>query len=437
MEYHVLIEYSHRLTAFLDIVAIAALAVYAWRGFRRERRVAVPAVAAFGLVIVQALLGAIVVWSKLEALNVTLHLATAMLLVASVVLATVGAFTIDVVSTGRDRLRTQAWWTAGAVYALLVVGALVRGEGAGLAFRDWPLMDGRLVPSLGRVGPAVQFVHRGLALVAGVLVVWLAVRARGRRAERPATARWASVAAVLFAAQVLLGAANVWTGLATWAVVGHVLLASLVWGALVATASLAGVEAARSSAPGASDARGRRWPGLGGRGPRAHRTRRPSGLGHGVEGSGVSAPARALDHEGRARRPGLGGAVAAYVALTKPRIIELLLVTTVPTMVAGRGRAPVPVADGRPRARRHARRGRRQRHQHVRRPRHRRRDAPHPAAARSRPTRSMPPRAALTFADRARGRRRSSGSGCSSTCSRAVLAAARPACSTCSSTRSG
>jgi protoheme IX farnesyltransferase len=47
----------------------------------------------------------------------------------------------------------------------------------------------------------------------------------------------------------------------------------------------------------------------------------------------VSAPARALDHEGRARRPGLGGAVAAYVALTKPRIIELLLVTTVPAMV--------------------------------------------------------------------------------------------------------
>ncbi len=47
----------------------------------------------------------------------------------------------------------------------------------------------------------------------------------------------------------------------------------------------------------------------------------------------MSAPARALDHERRARRPGLGGAVAAYVALTKPRIIELLLVTTVPAMV--------------------------------------------------------------------------------------------------------
>jgi heme a synthase len=257
LEYHVLIEYSHRLTAFLDIVAIAALAVYAWRGFRRERRVTVPAVAAFGLVVVQALLGAVVVWSRLEAVNVTLHLGTAMLLVASLVLATVASFSLDVASPGRDPLARQAWWTAGTVYGLLVVGALVRGEGAGLAFRDWPLMDGRLVPSLSSVGPAVQFVHRGLALVAGVLVAWLVLRARARRADRPNTARWATVAAGLFVAQVLLGAANVWTGLATWAVVGHVLLASLVWGALVATASVAGVEAARSEMAGGGTAAGR------------------------------------------------------------------------------------------------------------------------------------------------------------------------------------
>ena len=32
-------------------------------------------------------------------------------------------------------------------------------------------------------------------------------------------------------------------------------------------------------------------------------------------------------------RAGLGGRISAYVALTKPRIIELLLVSTVPTMI--------------------------------------------------------------------------------------------------------
>jgi protoheme IX farnesyltransferase len=38
-------------------------------------------------------------------------------------------------------------------------------------------------------------------------------------------------------------------------------------------------------------------------------------------------------HAGRGRRSGHAGRLAAYLALTKPRIIELLLVTTVPTMV--------------------------------------------------------------------------------------------------------
>src|ERR1700678_3540711 len=42
------------------------------------------------------------------------------------------------------------------------------------------------------------------------------------------------------------------------------------------------------------------------------------------------------------RRPTLAAQVGAYVALTKPRIIELLLITTLPTMiVAKRGLPPV------------------------------------------------------------------------------------------------
>jgi protoheme IX farnesyltransferase len=40
------------------------------------------------------------------------------------------------------------------------------------------------------------------------------------------------------------------------------------------------------------------------------------------------------------RRPGLRATVGAYVALTKPRIVELLLVTTVPTMVLAAGGMP-------------------------------------------------------------------------------------------------
>ena len=81
--------------------------------------------------------------------------------------------------------------------------------------------------------------QRMLAVMVGVLVVALLVPAwRRRRSSGPATAL-AFTAAGLFVAQVLVGAANVWTRLATPAVVAHVALAGLVWGSLVATAAAA------------------------------------------------------------------------------------------------------------------------------------------------------------------------------------------------------
>src|SRR4051812_32779799 len=39
IEYHALIEYTHRMTAFVDVVLVAALAVVAWRGYRDRPRV--------------------------------------------------------------------------------------------------------------------------------------------------------------------------------------------------------------------------------------------------------------------------------------------------------------------------------------------------------------------------------------------------------------
>ena len=41
-----------------------------------------------------------------------------------------------------------------------------------------------------------------------------------------------------------------------------------------------------------------------------------------------------------ASRPGFGRTLKAYVALTKPRVLELLLVTTVPVMILAQGGMP-------------------------------------------------------------------------------------------------
>ena len=105
-------------------------------------------------------------------------------------------------------------------------------------------------------------------------------------------------------AQIVVGAAQVWTRLRPWAVVLHVALSVLIWATLVALATVARAASAshgeREPCPGDADA------GRGGR-------RRPT--------------------------PSCKDRVTAYYRLTKPEIIFLLLVTTVPAMFLARARA--------------------------------------------------------------------------------------------------
>ena len=254
VEYHVLIEYSHRFTATLDVLAIAVLALYAWRRYRDVHRVYSPSVLALALVIVQAALGGIVVFSKLEALNVTLHLGTAMILAGTLVLATVAAFSVDATPTGGAASFTPlARATAGWAFVVILVGGWVRGAGAGLAFGDWPLMNGRIVPALATSNAALQFTHRLVVVGLGVLLGVLVVRAWRTPAKERTMAVLASVAASLYVGQVLVGAALVWTRLGAWAEVAHVALASLIWGSLVATAATSRVCIASSVPPALDD----------------------------------------------------------------------------------------------------------------------------------------------------------------------------------------
>ncbi|HEX8099728.1 MAG TPA: COX15/CtaA family protein [Actinomycetota bacterium] len=237
-EYHAVIEYSHRLVVFADVVLIGLFAAAALFGARRHRRVMALAIASFVLVFFQAALGAIVVKAELQPLLVTAHFATAMVLLAVLTLATVAALSPDA-GRQRGRLSALAWGTAASIFVLLVVGAYVRGEGASLAFRDWPLMNADLVPRLDSFKQALHFSHRVLAVVVAVLVTALAVKGRRERKENRPFATLVFLLGALFVTQVLVGAANVWSRLAPAAVAAHVGLAGLIWAVAVAAAATA------------------------------------------------------------------------------------------------------------------------------------------------------------------------------------------------------
>ena len=293
---HSLIEFSHRLLVFVVSVLVIATAALAWREFRHVRSILWPAVAAIPLVFGQAVLGGIVVHTELNPWWVTAHFAVALAFVADViVVATNASFAVDEperrgtgnAENGFARLTLIA---TGMTGALLLVGTYVRARSAGLAFTDWPLMNGRLVPALGGAATAM-FAHRFLAAGVFLLVLWVAIRARTMETRPKDLVVLSTLALCLFLGQIVSGALNVWSRLRPWAVVLHVALSVLIWATLVALATVS----------------------------RVHAT-----LGH-----------PAVDPDGDTM-PGAGGSlrdtITAYVRLTKPRIIVLLLITTVPAM---------------------------------------------------------------------------------------------------------
>jgi protoheme IX farnesyltransferase len=284
LQYHTLIELSHRVAAVAVVVLIAAMVVAARTWLRGDRTFTRWSLAALGVVIAQALVGALVVRTELHAALVTVHYLTALALVG--VTSGVAAATYV---TGRERAmgagHRVARMSAGALVALLpvlVLGAYVREKGAGLAFGDWPLMEHKIIPSFHTPGAGLQFAHRLLALLVFGHLVTLALRAR--EDARPGVRFFGQLGVVLYVGQALLGAANVKTRLAPGAVLGHASLSFCIWAAYVVLA----VIAART---------------------------RP----HVLPPPGTASAVR--------------DRIVAYVALTKPRIILLLLITTVPAMV--------------------------------------------------------------------------------------------------------
>lgn len=121
---------------------------------------------------------------------------------------------------------------AAAAYALIVLGAVVRAHGAGLACPDWPLCFGEFIPAFDtRV--ALEWGHRVLAGGVSLGLALAAAWVWSDRALRARCARPLGIAFTLLAVQVVLGGLTVLLGLAPWTVTSHLLVGNLFCGTLL------------------------------------------------------------------------------------------------------------------------------------------------------------------------------------------------------------
>ena len=103
---------------------------------------------------------------------------------------------------------------------LIVLGALVRAHGAGLACPDWPLCFGQAIPAM-NLEIAFEWSHRVVAGGVAVTFAALGVALHRSPAARAVGARAWQIGAALLAVQILLGALTVWHLLAAWTVTAH------------------------------------------------------------------------------------------------------------------------------------------------------------------------------------------------------------------------
>lgn len=232
-------EYGHRVVAGIVSILTLCLALWTWMVERRQW-VKYTAVAAFGMVLVQAVLGGMTVLFDLPLPLAVAHAATGQaffcLMVAMALFTNPRWESMPRLSRppGAAALTPLAGATVVVIYFQILIGAVMRHMGAGLAIPDFPLAFGRLVPPMFTVPIAINFAHRCGAIVVTVMVIWTAVRTLRLYGNESALRRPVLGLVVLLAIQIALGAATILSRRAVIPTTSHVAVGAAVLATCVA-----------------------------------------------------------------------------------------------------------------------------------------------------------------------------------------------------------
>jgi cytochrome c oxidase assembly protein subunit 15 len=231
-------EHGHRMVAATVGALTLALALWTWL-VDTHRIVRCLALTAVGTVVAQGLLGGLTVIFLLPPTISVAHacLAQAFLcLTITLAVITHPDWTPATHPPADARIARLTAATAATVYGQLVLGAIMRHTGAGLAIPDFPLAFGRIVPPLDSSAVVIHFLHRMGAVVVTTMVTWSAVRVLRTQSGDRSLVRSAFVALGLVATQLTLGALTIWTRKAVLPTTAHVAVGAAILGTTVVLA---------------------------------------------------------------------------------------------------------------------------------------------------------------------------------------------------------
>ncbi len=297
------VEGSHRVSTSLCGVFAIALVWMAFKNFPRKHQARLFSIGALGLTLMEGAIGAALVLFELVAENdsrarvgiMSFHVISTMLLVSSIALAAMAAM-----SRSRLSFRGNASIIPMGVLGMLIMfGLAVSGAVAALSHTLMPVDNVLAVAAMPDAHwlQKLQPLHPYISIAAGLFICLMAGMLANLRPS-PTVIKACRVMVVTFAAQLLMGLVNVQLAAPIWMQMVHLVLGDVLFISMIIAVALA----------------------LMGDAPR-------------------------LEEEGVRRKiTDFSGLVKGYVALTKPRVISLLLFTAGAAMFAAAKGAPEWVA---------------------------------------------------------------------------------------------
>ena len=243
LDYHTMLEYSHRLSATVVGLLVVIALYLAWRHYRGSRPALISTSAATILVIAAAILGGLTVLSDLTWWVRLIHLGLAELVVASMAVAWLSGGPVDEDASAdaaeRSRVkfdRLLMWGTLGGVMVMILYGSYIVGAGYGSSCGSWPMCQGWGIPR--GIAFEAHMGHRYLAVIVFALVAGMG-HVAWRRGAVDGELRWLTVLTGWFlVAEILVGAFTVWLGFTAAMKSLHLTVATLMWASVVLLAAV-------------------------------------------------------------------------------------------------------------------------------------------------------------------------------------------------------
>ena len=243
LDYHTMLEYSHRLSATVVGLLVVIALYLAWRHYRGNRPALISTSAGTVLVIAAAILGGLTVLSELTWWVRLIHLGLAELVVASMALAWLsgGVGANPSLPEGTERTRVKfdhplMWAALVGVMVMILYGSYIVGAGYGSSCASWPMCQGWGIPR--GIAFEAHMGHRYLAVILLALVAGMG-HVAWRRGVVDGEIRWLTVLTGGFLIiAILVGALTVWFDFTAAMKSLHLTVATLMWASAVLLAAV-------------------------------------------------------------------------------------------------------------------------------------------------------------------------------------------------------